>query len=387
MNKKLVIVVSVDWFFLSHRLPLAEEAMKRGYDVVVAAVEEGNKGEQIRNLGMTFYPLPTTRSGTTLWREIRVMFYLLWVYLRERPDIVHHVAMKPVTYGSIVARICGVKRVVNALSGMGFLFINKEKTTWIHRLLRLGFRFGFRNRNIHFILQNEDDFRLVNEIGVLDPKQLYMIKGSGVNLEKYPYSVEPPAEKLKILLPARMLWDKGVGEFVRAAEQLFPKYGHMAEFVLCGGYDEGYRLRIEEEELQKWHDQGKINWIGYQSDMPHVLAQAHIVVLPSYREGLPKSLIEACSIGRPIVTTDVPGCRAVVDDGVNGYLVPCRNRQLLAEAIEKLILDRNLRIRMGKASRDKAEHLFSLTQVVDQTFTIYEEEDPQIKFAGLNPAI
>jgi glycosyltransferase involved in cell wall biosynthesis len=380
MSKKLVIVVSVDWFFLSHRLPLAEEALKKGYEVVVVAVEEGRKGDYIRSLGMEFYPLPTTRSGMNPFRELRVLLYLIWVYLRERPDIVHHVAVKPVTYGSIAAKLTGVKRVVNALSGMGFLFINANRNRLVHHFLLACFKFGFSNPNIHFILQNEDDFQMVKELGILSPSQLYMIKGSGVNLAKFPFSKEPETEKVRVLLPARMLWDKGVGEFVRAAEQLYPKYKNQVEFVLCGGFDEGYKLRIEEEELQMWHDQGKVNWIGYQDNMPEVLAQAHIVVLPSYREGLPKSLIEACSVGRPIITTDVPGCRAVVDEGGNGYLVPCRNRQLLAEAIEKLIVDKALRLKMGKASRTKAEHLFSLEQVVDQTFTIYEDDNPQLKF-------
>ncbi len=384
MSKKLVIVVSVDWFFLSHRLPLAEEAIKKGYEVVVVAVEEGRKGDYIRSLGMEFYPLPTTRSGMNPFRELRVLLYLMWVYLRERPDIVHHVAVKPVTYGSIAAKLMGVKRIVNALSGMGFLFINANKNKLIHRFLRFCFKFGFSNPNIHFILQNEDDFQMVNELGILKPKQLYMIKGSGVNLSKFPFTKEPETEKIRVLVPARMLWDKGVGEFVRAAEQLYPKYKNQVEFVLCGGFDDGYKLRIEQEELQMWHDQGKVNWIGYQDNMPEVLAQAHIIVLPSYREGLPKSLIEACSIGRPIITTDVPGCRAVVDDGVNGFLVPCRNRQLLAEAIEKLIVDKALRLKMGAAARKKAEHLFSLKQVVDQTFFIYEEQYPQLKFASFN---
>ncbi len=385
MPKKLFIVVSVDWFFLSHRLPLAEEAMKKGYEVSVVAVEEGGKGDHIRSLGMNFHPLPTTRSGMNPFRELRVLLFLLCLYWKERPNIVHHVAVKPVTYGSIAAKLTGVKRVVNALSGMGFLFINANKNKWVHRLLKAFYNFSFKNPNIHFILQNEDDYQLVKNIGVLDPKQIYMIKGSGVNLERFPFSAEPADEKIKIVLPSRMLWDKGVGEFVRAAEQLKYKFEERVEFILCGGYDKGYQMRIEREELRTWDESGKVNWIGYQTDMPKVLAEAHIVVLPSYREGLPKCLIEACSIGRPIVTTDVPGCRAVVDDGINGFLVPVRNRQLLAEAMEKLILDKVLRQKMGKAAREKAEHLFSLDQVIKQTFAIYEEENPQLQFSYPKP--
>lgn len=383
--KKLIIVVSVDWFFLSHRLPLAEEAMKKGYEVSVIAVEEGGKGDYIRSLGMKFYPLPTTRSGMHPLRELRVLLFLLRIYLLERPDIVHHVAVKPVTYGSIAAKLTGVKRVVNALSGMGFLFINANKNKTVHRLLNVFFKFGFKNPRVHFILQNEDDYQMVKDLGVVDPKQVYMIKGSGVNLKKFHFSEEPESEKLQVLLPARMLWDKGVGEFVRAAEQLYPKYKDKVDFVLCGGVDEGYVLKIEEEELEEWNRQGKVKWLGYQTDMPYILGQSHIVVLPSYREGLPKALIEACAIGRPVITTNVPGCRAVVDHGINGFLVPPKNRQVLAEAMEILINDKALRKKMGKAARDKAEHLFSLDQVIKQTFAIYEEKNPQLSFALPNP--
>jgi len=255
MSKKLVIVASVDWFFLSHRLPLAEEALKKGYQVVVAAVEEGRKGDYIRSLGMEFYPLPTTRSGMNPLRELRVLLYLIWVYLRERPDIIHHVAVKPVTYGSIAAKLVGTKRIVNALSGMGFLFINANKNKIVHRFIRVLFKFGFSNPKIHFILQNEDDFQMVSELGILKPEQLYMIKGSGVNLAKFPFTKEPETEKIRVLLPARMLWDKGVGEFVRAAEQLYPKYKNQVEFVLCGGYDDGYKHQVVDQTFIIYEDE------------------------------------------------------------------------------------------------------------------------------------
>ena len=359
---------------MSHRLPIALEAKKRGYEVTVFAIEEGGHGEEIRQHGLNFIPIPTSRSGTNILTELKVLWFLYQHYRNGKPDIIHHVAVKPVTYGSVAARLAGVPRVVNALSGLGFLFINADQNRLAHILVNTFFKFGFNNPNLRFILQNKDDDQMIKEMDLLAPKQIFVIKGSGVDLNQFAYAKETlaPNQKIRILLAARMLWDKGVGEFVEAARSLKEKYQDKAEFILAGNVDMGNKAGIPEAQLLEWNEEGAVNWIGFQKDMVSVIRAAHIIVLPSYREGLPKSLIETCAIGRPIITTDVPGCREVVVEGENGFMVEKNAVESLAERMEQLINDPELRIKMGKAGRKKAEAEFSIENVLDKTFAIYE---------------
>lgn len=368
--KKLFLVINVDWFFLSHRLPIALEAKNRGYNVTVFTIDTGRK-EEIESYGFRCIALPTSRAGTNVWDEMKVVWLLYRYYKKERPDIVHHVAVKPVTYGSLAAKWAKVPKVVNALSGLGFLYINADQNKLIHKFLHLLFRYSFKNPNITFILQNQDDMKLIQDLNILDSHQIKLIKGSGVDLNLFSYTEETNKEKIRVVLPARMLWDKGVGEFSEATSGLHHKYKNRVEFILAGDSDMENKSGITSDILEKWTKEGHLSWIGFQKDMITVLTNSNVVVLPSYREGLPKSLIEACAIGRPIVTTDVPGCREVVDDGVNGYLVPVKDSKSLSLAIEKLILDKDLRIKMGKEGRKLAEREFSIESVIQKTFEIY----------------
>lgn len=370
-KKKLFIVVNVDWFFLSHRLELALEAIKKGYDVTIFAIEEDGR-QEIESYGLKFIPLSTSRSGTNILQELKVLLFLWRHYKDGKPAIVHHVAVKPVTYGSVAAKLTRIPKVINALSGLGFLFINADQNRFLYRVVQLLFRFGFSNPNTRFILQNKDDIEMIKQLKVIEESQIFLIKGSGVNLEEFAYTEEKLCDKVRILLPARMLWDKGVGEFVKAAELLHQKYADQAEFILAGPVDLENKSGIEESQLRAWTDLGHIEWIGFQNNMVEVLINSHIIVLPSYREGLPKSLIEACAIGRAIVTTDVPGCREVVQHGVNGLLVPVKDPDSLAAAIEQLILNSDLRKKMGEAGRRLAEDEFSIENVLEKTFQIYE---------------
>ncbi len=372
--KKLFLVVNVDWFFLSHRLPIALEAKRRNYDVTIFAIDTG-RSKEIENYGFRFIGLPTSRSGTNPINELRVLWLLYRYYRNEKPDIVHHVAVKSVTYGSFAAKLAGVPKVVNALSGLGFLFINADQNKILHSVLNVIFRFSFNNPKLTFILQNQDDMKMIQDFEILKTHQIKLIRGSGVDLSLFSYREEIPSEKIKVILPARMLWDKGIGEFVEAIKILHPKYHRQVEFILAGESDMENKSGISSDILDCWSKEGFVSWIGFQTDMITLLTHAHIVVLPSYREGLPKSLIEACAIGRPIVTTDVPGCREVVLDGVNGFLVPVKDAISLAKAIERLILDKGLRIRMGIAGRKLAEQEFSIQRVIDKTFEIYTQSN------------
>lgn len=369
--KDYFLVVNVDWFFLSHRLPIALEAKKRGYKVTIFAIEEGGHGDEIRSHGFDFIPLPTSRSGSNIFRELKVLWLLFKKYRKTKPAIVHHVAMKPVTYGSIAAKWAKCPNVVNAFAGLGFLFINSGSNRILSTIVQKVFTYGFRNKYLKFILQNPDDAEMVRSLDVVDDKKIFIIKGSGVDLNKFSFSVPPKGDVIKVIMVARMLFDKGVVEFVEAYRNINKKYGKRVHFQLVGGEDYGNKAAIQKSQLEKWSKLNNLEWLGHRTDIASLYKEAHIAVLPSYREGLPKSLIEACAIGRPIIATDVPGCREVVDDGVNGYLVLPKDSKDLSAKLELLIDSEALRNAMGKASRAKAENEFGIDQVVNKTFEVY----------------
>ena len=236
-SKKLFIVVNVDWFFLSHRLPIALRAKEEGYDVTVLAIEEENMGDDIRAHGLKFIGLPSTRGGKNLRSEWGMLSFLYKTYKREKPDIVHHVTVKPVLYGSIAAKKAGIKKIVNAVSGLGSTFIKANKLSLTYQIVSNLYRFAFSNPRVNVIVQNEDDVRAVLGMGSLKKNQIFLIKGSGVDMDKYQYIEEKADYPIKFVLLARMVYDKGVGEFVEAAQSLKKKYGDKVEFILGGKLD------------------------------------------------------------------------------------------------------------------------------------------------------
>jgi glycosyltransferase involved in cell wall biosynthesis len=369
-GKKLFIIVNVDWFFLSHRLPIAIAAKNAGFDVTIVSSDSGRSSE-IESHGLKFINAPFTRSGTNVFQELSLISFLKKLYAQHQPDIVHHVTLKPSIYGSIAARKSGVKNVVNAISGLGYNFTAGRKGIK-QRILNLLLKYSFKQGGLKFIFQNPDDVNIFLDLGLIKNKnQIHIIKGSGVDLNKFAFSTAPSKHKINVLLPARMLYDKGVIEFIKAAQHLKDKYQGKVCFNLAGSTDLHNPTAITENELNALLSPLYLNWIGFQNKMAMVLADHDIVVLPSYREGLPKSLIEACAIGRPIITTDAPGCRECVKDNYNGFLVPVKDHVLLAQRIDQLIADPELRARMGKNSRAYAEKNFSIENVVQQTLGIY----------------
>ena len=365
---RLLFFVTEDWYFCSHRLPLAIAARMAGFEVTVLT-RVRDHASKIRDAGIRLIPFEIQRSGMNPLRELHTLWRLVHVYRRERPDLVHHVAMKPVLYGSLAARLAGIRHVVNALAGMGWLFTSKgTHANAIQRLLRRASRFLLARGFI--LVQNPDDAELISQMGI-DQSRIRRIAGSGVNLDHF-HPVPEPAGVPVVVLPARLLWDKGVGEFVDATRKLRAQ-GINARFVLAGEADPANPASISDEQLATWISEGAIEYAGWRDDMPIVLAQSHIVCLPSYREGLPKSLIEAAAAGRPIVSTDVPGCREVVGNGDNGLLVPARDPQALSEALGKLIANPSMRRRMGERGRLRAEAEFGLDAVIAQTLALYRE--------------
>jgi len=365
---KLLFFVTEDYYFVSHRLCVAVAAKAEGYDVcVVTRVRE--HGDIIRSAGIRLLPFENARSGLNPLTELLTFFRLVRLYRRERPDLVHHVAMKPVLYGSMAARLAGRPAVVNAIAGLGWMFIARSGIArWMTYPVRLAFKCVL-NTGIGLV-QNPEDAQLLADVGV--PKsQIRRIPGSGVDLQALVPHTEPPGTPV-VILAARLLWDKGVGEFVSAA-RLLQQRGVAARFVLAGEPDRMNPASIATADLSAWVREGVIEHLGWVSNISALLANCHLVCLPSYREGLPKSLAEAAAAGKAIVTTDVPGCREVVQHGHNGLLVQPRDVCGLADALQRLIEDPVLRVDMGIRSRMLAEQKLGLKTVVQQTLSVYRE--------------
>ena len=370
-NKRILYVVNVDWFFISHRLAIAEEAKKNGFEVIVAAEDTG-RSQEIIDKGIQFINLSFSRSGTNPIKELITVLKFFKIYYNAKPDVIHHITLKPVIYGSIVAKLLSIKSVINAVSGLGYNFTQGRINLISKIMLRL-MKYGFGN-NTCFIFQNKDDFMELSELGVLSPENnIFLIKGSGVNLEEFYPTPFPSFDRIKIVLPSRMLWDKGVREFFQAAGTLRANYHNKIQFVLVGMSDEGNKAGISVNLLTQWVDGDYFKWIGHRDDIFEVYKNSHIVVLPSYREGMPKTLIEACAMGRAIITTDAIGCRECVDEGINGCKVPVKDAQSLADAIEFLVNHPNKIIEMGIASRLKAENEFDINSVISTHLEIYKQ--------------
>ena len=368
---RILFVTNVDWFFISHRLVIAEEAQKRGFEVIVAAEDTG-RSQEIRDKGIHFINLSISRSGTNPFKELKTLINFFNIYKKINPDIIHHITLKPVIYGSIIAKLLNIKCIINAVSGLGYNFTEGRKSV-ISRIMLSFMKYGFR-RKLNVIFQNKDDFKELSELKIISADNIiYFIKGSGVNLrEFYPIKL-PDFDKIKIVLPSRMLLDKGVKEFHEAAIILKEKYYDKIQFVLAGIADEDNKAGLSSRILNQWDDLDYFKWVGHRKNIFEVYENAHIVVLPSYREGMPRSLIEACAMGRAIITTDAIGCRECVDEGINGLKVPIKDSKSLANAIEFLVNSPYRIIEMGIASRSKAEKEFDINSVIKIHLAIYNK--------------
>jgi len=368
---KVLYFVAEDWSFCSHRLPIARAARDTGWDVVVVA-RESEHGNVIRDEGFKYHPLALQRGGLNPFKDVFVIYKLVAILRQEKPDLIHAVAIKPVIYGSIAARVSGVKHGVYALIGLGFVFLS---ASWKARLLRPFIRYMLKlcDRKGSFVLvQNSDDASLMREnIGIAE-EHIRIIRGSGVDTAQLPSMPESESRPVICALVARMLWDKGVGEFVDAIRML-KEQGKEVEGWLVGGMDADNPAAIAESQLKQWQDEGVIQYKGYQSDIRSVWQQAHIAALPSYREGLPKSLLEAASCGRPMIAADVPGCREIVIDGETGLLVQAHSAAALADGINRLIESPELREQYGKKARELVETSLAVTHVNESTLKLYQD--------------
>jgi glycosyltransferase involved in cell wall biosynthesis len=368
---RLLYLVTEDWYFCSHRLPLAIAARKQGYEVCVATrVQE--HADAIRSAGLTLVPLHWSRHGHNPLKELRALGEVVRTYRRQRPDIVHNVAVKPVLYGSIAARLTGTPAVVNAIAGLGYMASSRDlRARALNRCVGTGYRLLLNRPNSRLIVQNPDDLSALVDRGIIDPRRAVLIRGSGVDVARFVPAPEPSGPPL-VVLPARLLRDKGVMEFVEAARSLRAQ-GVAARFALVGHRDPEHPASIQQKDLDLWQAQGVVEYWGWREDMVDVFQRCHLVCLPSYREGMPKALLEAAACGRAIVTCDVPGCREVVRDGDNGFLVRSRDSQPIAAAVKRLLQDPELRTRMGHRSRVRAVEEFSVERVVADTLAVYRK--------------
>lgn len=367
----LLFIVNIPEFFLSHRLPLAIAARNAGFTVHVAT-GPGSACQEITELGFEHHLLPISRSGRNPLAELRTLWGLYRLMRTISPDLVHLVTIKPVLYGGLMARFSGVPAMVAAISGLGTVFVDRDqRRSWIRSGVEWLYRLALGHPNAKVIFQNPDDRAALTDMGAVSKDKTALIRGSGVSLASCPMRTEPEGVPV-VTFAARLLEDKGVREFVEAARVLKER-GVVARFWLAGSPDPGNLTSISEKELSHWGKDGCVEILGYRSDIPNLFANSNIVALPSYREGLPKALVEAAACGRAVVTTDVPGCRDAIEPESTGLLVPVRDAPALADAIQFLIENPERRKQMGASGRALAEREFAIEKVVDAHLAIYQE--------------
>jgi glycosyltransferase involved in cell wall biosynthesis len=369
-SRHLVYVITEDWFFKSHFFDRAVNAVNAGYQVTVIT-RCRDSAREFEKYGLLTENIEFSRRGLNPITELATVLKLRSTLKRISPDIVHNIALKPVVLGSLAAQLAGICNIVNAPVGMGYVFTSQESKARVLRpIVKALIRYVLGNKNRRVIIENRDDFENLVSGGFARHDSIALIKGAGVDVQKFSQRPEPP-EPVKVIMISRLLRDKGVQEFIDAAKIVRSK-DNSVQFLLVGDIDDGNPTSLNSEAIASLAKSADVTWLGARTDIPELLAQSHIACLPSYREGLPKSLIEAASVGRPIVTTDVPGCREVVTHMVNGFLIKPRDAQALSSAIEKLVTNPRLRKSMGEENRRKAETEYANEIIINQTHRVYD---------------
>ncbi|HAS8389058.1 TPA: glycosyltransferase family 1 protein [Vibrio vulnificus] len=371
MKKKLVFVVNVDWFFESHRLPIALAAINVGYEVHLLCAAT-NRKKYLENVGIIVHDIRLSRSGINIFKEFIIFSKMFRILSAIKPDVIHCVTIKPVIYGNIIGRLIKTPSRISSISGLGYVFISKGfKSFVIRKLVSSVYKISLKGSS-RVIFQNKDDRDVLRGIKAVSSEQEVFIRGSGVCLDKFKFSPEPDSTSNRkvVMFLARLLKDKGVSEFCEAASLLHNKSD--ARFVLVGDIDPDNPNSLSKAELLRLVKEGVVEHWGYTKKVEDVIPMSHIMVLPSYREGLPKSLIEAAACGRAVITTDVPGCRDAIEPEITGLLVASKNSKELASCISYLLANDERRRNLGRAGRDLAERCFDINNVVDTHLQIYE---------------
>lgn len=369
---------NTDWYLYNFRRSLALALRDAGHEVILLS-PPGPYGAKLQALGLPWHPAPMDRRSLNPLREAALVMWLSRFMKSQGVDLVHGFTIKCAVYGSLAARLAGVPARVNAVAGMGYVFTsNDAKARVLRPVVRSLLRLALGGQGSRLILQNPDDVRLFQKAGLVDETTIRLIPGSGVDCSRFaPTDSAPqqPGTRMRVVLPARLLWDKGLAEFIDAARQLRAA-GKPIDFLLAGDPDPGNPAAVPESTVRQWMDEGLVQWLGHVDDMQALFRSVDVVALPSYREGLPKGLIEAGASGLPLVTTDVPGCREVVTNNVDGLQVPVKNATALADALARLCDDPALRARLGAAARAKALAEFDERIVIERTMMVYEELVP-----------
>lgn len=377
---KIILFANTEWYLYNFRRSLALALREAGHEVLLVS-PPGPYGERLRALGFRWLAAPMNRRSLNPLRELALVLWLRRLMREEQVDLVHGFTIKCAVYGSLAARLAargaGAPARVNAVAGMGYVFTSQDlKARLLRPLVRGLLRLALGGESARLILQNPDDVALFERAQLVEQTKVRLIMGSGVDCQRFAPPLLAtracPEEGFRVLLAARLLWDKGLAEYVEAAGLLRAE-GRNIQCLLAGEPDPGNPAAVPQATLQGWVAQGLVQWLGHVDDMPGLLASVHAVVLPSYREGLPKGLIEAAACGLPLVTTDVPGCREVVTDGVDGLLVPARDAAALARAMARLQDEPALRARLGLAARNKALATFDERLVISRTMDVHRE--------------
>jgi len=368
---KLFIIVSEDWSFLSHRLSLALSAIDAGFDVTV--VTRLRKFEKIiKEKGINVININFRRSSKTPLIDLYNLIKLIIIFKKEKPDIIHNVALKTILLGSIAGLFSNKSIIVNTFTGLGYVFSSSQlKARIIQIFIKPLLILTIRKENSWTIFQNQEDMNLFDKLNLIVPQRSVLIRGSGVDTREFP-EITDVNDVPVVMLASRMLWDKGIAEFVEVAKRAY-RNNINAKFLLVGDVDMDNPMSIPTSTLSKWNMKNYIEWKGYSKNMLEALSSASIICLPSYREGLPKVLLEAAAIGRPLVATDVPGCREIVRDGYNGILIHSKDIDSLYDAIVTLVDDEQMRKKMGKNSRKLIENELSAEIINSQIIELYKK--------------
>ncbi|WP_438997238.1 glycosyltransferase family 4 protein [Candidatus Puniceispirillum sp.] len=370
-KKRVLFVISEDWAFISHRLHLADAAIKAGYEVGLLT-RVTIYGDMLEARGIKLFHWDLNRSSLNIFGELGTVWQAAKLFRYWQPDLIHAVAQKPILYAGIAGKFAYHCPRVSAMGGVGFIFSSGSmKARLLRPLISRLLGWVINGKKTRFILQNDDDIALLTKLGVARSKTVRLIKGSGVEIEDFVPSPLPNKTPM-VILPARLLWDKGIAEFVRVAKRIKAKDIN-CRFVLVGDPDPKNAASIKEHQVQEWVDSGAVERWGRRDDMPDIYPQSSIVCLPSYREGLPKVLLEGASCARPVVAFDVPGCREIVREGINGFLVPFGDETALELALIKLLQDTKLCAKLGKAGRKIVEAEFSQSIIAAETFAVWDE--------------